>query len=254
MQPDVAQEQFLAEVSNATTSAPVTVSPVQFEQVTTKGYTKEDLEKVREQEKSKLYPQIDGLKEEVALLKKEREDRVKAEEAQRLAAEEAAKKKQEDDMDVRSLLEKKEREWEDRFNNERLERERTSALLDQERRFAELNDYRNHRVSEESESIMPELLDLVTGNTPEEIEQSIAGLKDRSVRILEAAQQSMQNARRDMVGSRVTVPPTGPMDTNLENQQFTAEQISAMSVTEFAKHRGKLLGQAANARGRGLFG
>jgi hypothetical protein len=57
-----------------------------------------------------------------------------------------------------------------------------------------------------------------------------------------------------MTGSRVTAPPTGPMDTNLEQNQLTAEQISAMSVTEYAKHRSKLLGKAANDRNKGIFG
>jgi len=56
-----------------------------------------------------------------------------------------------------------------------------------------------------------------------------------------------------MTGSRVTVPASGPLDTNSEQQTFTAEQIAAMSVSEYAKYRGKLLGQAASDRGKGLF-
>ena len=64
----------------------------------------------------------------------------------------------------------------------------------------------------------------------------------------------MQNARKEMTGSRVTAPPTGPMDTNMEQNQFTAEQIAAMSVTEYAKYRGKLLGKTASDRGKGIFG
>jgi hypothetical protein len=64
----------------------------------------------------------------------------------------------------------------------------------------------------------------------------------------------MQSARKEMTGSRVTAPPTGPLDTNSDQQQFTADQIAAMSVTEYAKYRGKLLGQAATDRGKGIFG
>ena len=101
---------------------------------------------------------------------------------------------------------------------------------------------------------MPELLDLITGNTPEEIEHSIAGLRERSSRTLESAQAAMQNARKEMTGSRVTAPPSGPMDTNSDQQQFTAGQISAISVTEYAKHRGKLLGKSASDCGKGIFG
>jgi len=38
-----------------------------------KSYTEEDLAKVRSQEKEKLYPQIDKLKEELDLIKKDRD-------------------------------------------------------------------------------------------------------------------------------------------------------------------------------------
>ena len=74
------------------------------------GYTEVDLQRVSEQEKSKLYPQIDSLKEEINLLKKDREAQLA--EAHRIAAEkeEEARKEAEAEMDVRSLLEKKEQE------------------------------------------------------------------------------------------------------------------------------------------------
>jgi len=64
----------------------------------------------------------------------------------------------------------------------------------------------------------------------------------------------MQTARKEMKGTSVTTPPSGPMDTNSDQQQFTADQIAAMSVTEYAKYRGKLLGKAASDRGKGIFG
>jgi hypothetical protein len=40
----------------------------------------------------------------------------------------------------------------------------------------------------------------------------------------------------------------------MEQNSFTAEQIAAMSVTEYAKYRGKLLGKSASDRGKGIFG
>jgi len=246
-----AQEAFFQDVPAATTDTLVT--PVQS-QTPNKSYTEEDLKKVREQEKSKLYPQIDSLKEELAVLKKEREERLA--EAERLRAEQEAeaRKKAEAEMDVRQLLETKEKEWAEKLEAERLEREKAFTLLERERQFTELSEYRSMRLNDERENIIPELLDLITGNSKEEIEQSIAGLKERSSRILDSAQQAMQSARREMTGSRVTAPPSGPLDTNSDQQQFTAEQIAAMSVTEYAKYRGKLLGQAASDRGKGIFG
>lgn len=247
----VAQEAFLADVPKAETAPVSTMEPVN---VTPKGYSEEDLKRVREQEKSKLYPQIDSLKEEVNLLKKEREERAAEAERLRKEAEEEARKKAESEMDVRQLLETKEKEWADKLEAERLERERAFLLLERERQYAELTEYRNRRLEEERENIIPELVDLISGNNPEEIEQSIAGLRERSSKILESAQSAMQNARKEMTGSRVTAPASGPMDTNTEHQQFTAEQIAAMSVTEYAKYRGKLLGKAASDRNKGIFG
>ena len=230
------------------------VTPVKEQVLSDKSYNEEDLKKVREQEKSKLYPQIDSLKEELNLLKKEREERL-AESALRAAEAEAeAKKKVEADMDVRQLLEAKELEWAQKLEVERSERERAFTLLERERQYAELTEFRTRRLEDERDNIMPELVDLISGNTPEEIEQSITGLRERSSRILESAQSAMQNARKEMTGSRVTAPPSGPMDTNMEQQQFTADQIAAMSVTEYAKYRGKLLGKSASDRGKGIFG
>jgi hypothetical protein len=246
-----AQAAFLADVPVATESV---ATPVREQALTDKAYSEDDLKRVREQEKSKLYPQIDSLKEELNVLKKEREERL-AEAALRAAEAEAeAKKKVEAEMDVRQLLEAKELEWAQKLEVERGERERAFTLLERERQYAELSEYRTRRLEDERDNIMPELVDLISGNTPEEIEQSITGLRERSSRILESAQSAMQNARKEMTGSRVTAPPSGPMDTNMEQNSFTAEQIAAMSVTEYAKYRGKLLGKSASDRGKGIFG
>jgi hypothetical protein len=246
-----AQAAFLADVPVPT--APL-VTPVKDQALTDKAYSEDDLKKVREQEKSKLYPQIDSLKEELNLLKKEREERIAEAAARAAEAEAEAKKKAESEMDVRQLLEAKEQEWAQKLEAERGERERAFTLLERERQYAELSEYRTRRLEDERDNIMPELVDLISGNTPDEIEQSITGLRERSSRILESAQSAMQNARKEMTGSRVTAPPSGPMDTNMEQNSFTAEQIAAMSVTEYAKYRGKLLGKSASDRGKGIFG
>ena len=217
-----------------------------------KTYTEEDLARVRQQEKEKLYPQIDSLKSDLQVLKQEREARLAEEETKRLAAEAEAKAKAESEMDLRTLLEQKEAEWNARLAEERAEREKALTLLDREKQFQALMDYRNTRLDEESENIIPELLDLVEGGTPEEIEQSIANLKGRSERILESAQSAMQNTRREMVGARVTSPTAGPMDTNLENNSFSAEQINGMSMNDYIKNRSKLLG-GSSPTNRGMF-
>ena len=243
----VAQEAFASEVAGTTTQAEA-VAPVIDSKA---GYTEVDLQRVREQEKSKLYPQIDSLKEEINLLKKDREAQLAEAAAIAKEKEDAARKLAESEMDVRSLLEKKEQEWASQLEEIRQEGARKDALLERERQYAELTAYRNRRLAEEQDNIMPELVDLISGNNADEIEQSITGLRERSSKILESAQQAMQNARRDMKGTSTTLPPT--MENNSGQQQFTADQIAAMSVTEYAKYRDRLF-PGANNQNKGLFG
>lgn len=239
-------------VESAVSEAPVADAPTPKN--ASKFYTEDDLAKVRSQEKEKLYPQIEKLKEELDSLKKEREAealRIAEEEAKKAALEQEAL---EADMDVRQLLQKKEADWQEQLERERQERERAFALLERERNFADLQSYRQNRLDEERETIIPELLDLVSGNTKEEVEASIEGLKERSARILESAQSAMQNARKEMTGTRITAPSAGPLETNSEQRTLTAEEISAMPMNEYAKYRQRLLSPQAQGRSKGLFG
>ena len=245
----VAQEAFQAEAKG--TPAPTasnTVAQSQF--VEQKTYTEEDLKRVREQEKNKLYDTIESLKGEVTLLAKDREERLSEAEKARVALEEEARKKAEAEMDTRQLLELKEKEWQSQLEEVKKENARNLALVERERQYAALTEYRNRRVQEEQDNIIPELVDLISGNTPEEIEQSITGLRDRSSKILDSASQAMQSARKEMTGTRPTLPPT--MENNSDQQQFSAEQIAAMSVSEYAKVRDRLgMGRGAD---KGIFG
>ena len=221
-------------------------------------FTADDVAKAREQEKAKLYPQMEKMKEELSALKKAREEeesrRAQFEsqkEAERAAQENA---KAEEELSAKDLLKKKEQEFKSMLEAERLERERAFALLDQERKFKELMNYRQQRVEQERESIVPELIDLIDGNTADEVEQSIAMLKEKSARILSSAQQAMHSARQQMAGTRITNPAAGPLDNDSDQQSSTPDSIRDMSLADYAKQRAKLLGNAASNRGQGLFG
>ena len=224
-------------------------------------YSADDIAKAREQEKAKLYPQLEKMKEELASLKREREEAAarEAERQSRIADEEARaaqlkKEQEENELSFKDLLKKKEQEFQSQLENERLERERAIALLEQERKFQELMNYRQSRLEQERDNIIPELIDLIEGGSQDEIEQSISTLKDKSARILESAQQAMQSARAQMAGPRVTAPAAGPLDNDSSQQSFTPDSIRDMSLADYAKQRAKLLGNAASNRGQGLFG
>ena len=220
----------------------------------TKTYTEEDLSRVRAQEKDKLYPTIESLKAEVAELKRTREEEEQAKLREQEALEAEMRAKLESEMDVRELLKQKEAEFAEQLERERQARELAFAERDREREYAELQNHRLTRLEAERENIIPELLDLVGGNTPAEVDASIESLKERSARILESAQQAMQSARKDMVGTRTTLPAAGPLDINSEQRNFTAEEISRMPMNEYANYRQRLLSDKAQGRSQGLFG
>lgn len=219
-----------------------------------KFYTEEDLNKVRSQEKNKLYPEIESLKEELSVLKKERDEKAAAKAAKEAEKAEKEKVKEEEELSVKDLLAKRTQEFEAQLQAEKSEREKAFALLEREREFANLQAYKAQRIEEMRDNIIPELLDLVSGNTPEEVESSIAALSERSARILDSVTQASQDARRQMVGTRATLPATGPLDIETGSRQFSAEDIAAMSMNDYAKYRQQLL--SPNARGvtQGLFG
>ena len=223
-------------------------------------FTAEDISKARAQEKAKLYPQIDKMAEELAMLRKRDEERsaVEAErEAQRrerAAQREAEKKsKQEDEMSFKQLLKNKEAEWASKLESEKIEREKAFALLEREREFQELSAYRQQRVEQERDNIVPELIDLVSGNTKDEVENSIADLKARTNKLLDSVAQVAQQSRKEMVGTRITIPASGPLDNDSDSRTYSPNDISNMSMADYAKNRSKLLGNSKNS-GQGLFG
>lgn len=258
---NVAAEAFEAEagvtptvVSTDADASTATSTPTSEPTPSSKTYSEEDLARVRAQEKDKLYPQLEKYKNELEQLRKEREEELAAKAAEKEARDAEERARAEQDMDVRDLVKQKEQEFKEQLERERQERERAFALLDREKAFAELRDFKAQVLESERDNIIPELLDLVDGSTPEEITQSIEGLKERSARILESAQAAMQSARRDMKGTSVTTPPAGPLDINSEQRNFTADEIAAMPMNEYAKYRQRLLSDRAQGRSQGLFG
>ena len=239
---------------------PAQVETLELSETPMTSYSAEDLAKAREQEKAKLYPQMEKMKEELSSLKKAREEQ-EAKEAEREAkraakkAEEEAKRKQkeEEELSVKDLLAKKEQEFQAQIEAERLEREKAFALLDMERKFQEVQNYRQSRLEQERDNIVPELIDLIQGNSQDEIEQSISMLKEKSASISQSVQQAMQSARQQQQGARITAPASGPLDNDSDQQISTPDSIRDMSLADYAKQRAKLLGSAASNRGQGLF-
>lgn len=227
-------------------------------------FTEAEVKKFREDEKTKVYGELESTKEKLAKFESAEAERVKAEAAAKAKAEAEAKQKAEAEMDAKSLLESKEAEWtkkfsesnqtwEERFNKINAEREQERALLDKERKFNEFVAYRTDRLNSERDNIAPELIDLVSGNTPEELEASITRLKEKSEQIAQTVQQYAQQARASQRGvSSASFPAVGPDTDNPSGKQITAEDIAGMNFEQYAKFRQQY--GIGGSQGKGLFG
>lgn len=236
---------------------------------TERTFTATEIARARQEEKDKLYPrltaaeeaakahaaQLQAMQSEIAQLSADRQAR-EAEAAQRVKdAQDAAKAKANDEMSAKELLAESNKEWQGRFDQLLQERERDQAILQKEREFAELQNFTQRRVAEESENIAPELLDLVAGNTREEIEASLSIMKAKTAQILEGVQGAQQFARMNQKGVSLTGYSTsGPMDNDPANQTVSATDLQNMSMSKYAELRGKLGIGNSGSRDRGLFG
>lgn len=226
-------------------------------------FSTEDIEKARREEKDKLYGTIEEMKKDLAAFRKAEEERAKTEAAARKKAEEDqakaeadARKRAEEEMSAKQLLEQRDQEWQQRFNQLEEDNRRKDEILTKERRYNELVTYRQRRLEEEAETIAPQLRDLVIlGNTEADIEASIADLQQRTNRILEQISAGQDAARRQTRTTSPTAPPVGPMEAQPEFQQLSNADLQSMDMATYAKNRDRLLGAVSQqVRNRGPYG
>lgn len=238
-----------------------------MKKATSKTFTEDDVEAIRKQEKDKMYKRLEeadarvkSMEEQMNLIASEREAARK--EAEERAAKEAEllRQREIEELSAKELLLKKEdefnqrissveQEWQARLAEIEHQRQAQEALLEKERQLQALDHYRQSRLQQEQETIIPELIDLVSGNTEEEIEQSISVLRQRSSAIIESIQQATAQQQGRLRGAPVTAPPVGPMETQTEYQTLTAEDIRNMPMEQYTKMRDRLL-NARPQRGR----
>lgn len=224
----------------------LTEQPVESIDNGSRFYTDEDLERVRREEKDKLYGRIQSMDEQLKAIVKEREA---VEEARRIEIEaqaERARLEEEENMKTRDLLKRKEEEWSNRFSELESRYEQDRAVFERERRFNEVESYRQERIAQESEYIIPELRDLIRGNSEEEIDASIEEMKARTAAIMGQLETSVSAQRQSMRGAAPTAPPIGPMEQMETYESITPDDIRSMDMETYKKYRASLL----NAAGR----
>lgn len=230
-----------------------------------KYFSEEDVQKIRQQEKDKMYKRIEdadtrvkSMEEQLNLLSSEREKAIKEAEERAKKEAELLRQREIEELSAKELLAKREdefnqrinqveNEWSTKFQELEKQRQAQEAMLEKERYLQQLESYRQRRIQAEQDTIIPELRDLITGNTEDEIENSIAVLRDRSTAIIESIQQA--NTPR-IKGAPVTAPPVGPLDNQMEYQTVTADDIRNMPMDQYVKMREKLLSASRSQKGR----
>jgi hypothetical protein len=224
-------------------------------------FTAEEIEAARRQEKDKLYPRIETLEEQLRLFTQERESTATAAAEANAQADAERRAREEAEMSAKELLQRQEQEFSHRFEQVttdfqtkltelQQQSEAQQALLEQERRFQALLSYKNRRVQEEQDKLMPELLDFITGNNEDEIEASISTIAARTSAIVGNIQQSMATQLPPRLrGIPATgASPTGPVE-NAQEQTLTPTDISNLTMEQYAQLRGRLM-EAASAQRR----
>ena len=262
--PAVAEEGFQVGAADSITvtteTAPVT-APETTQVVTTQPgqqFTAEDIENARKQEKDKLYGRLEKLQEQVDVFAKARQEQEEAERQAAAAAEEQRRQQELEEMSAKEAIKSIEDELTAKMNTLSLTYEEKlaavqeelrakEALLERERQLQELESHKSRLLAANADRIVPDLLDLVSGNTPEELEASISTLVAKSDAIMENIQQTLPTQRLRGVPA-TGASTTGPAETQTEQQTYTADDISKMSNEEYAKVRDRLLNAASGRR------
>lgn len=217
------------------------------------------IEKTRQQEKDKLYPQLNknderytALNDELKELRKFQRSAEKTEADRQKAIEDAQRAKEEAELSAKDLLARRDQEFNARLTELQESNAAQIALLQKENELARFQAYVQRRAAEESESIAPELLDLIDGNTPEEVESRIELLKAKTESIANSLRGAATRQRAAMPGVAASAGTNGigPLDTP-GDRQYSASDIESMGLKDYAAFRQKV--GLAGAHNQGLF-
>jgi hypothetical protein len=238
--------------------------PVATQPPATQTFTAADIEAARKQEKDKVYGRIEEWEskftEQSKALAALQEAKAKeiAEAAAQAAkeAEEAARKRWEEE-DSKTLLKGLETSFEQKIAALEAAQANERAAFAKESEFRALSDYVRTKVDAalNAGEIAPELAEIVTGNTQQEIDASLEFVKAKSAEIVNNIKAAQGQARAAMPGvSTAGYATTGPMNNDAGSRTFTAAEIQAMPMAEYAQYRAQLIPAASQARqGQGMY-
>lgn len=178
--------------------------------------------------------------------REEAEATAAAAEQARLDAERAAN---EQNMSATELVGQVRAEMQQQFTALQERAASSEALLERERRFNALQEYKAQRLAtpEIAAAVMPHLHPYITGTSEQEIEESIAQAAQTSNNITAEYEAYRQQYRQQAPGVSPTAPSSGPMEQQASQTAMSAQQIAALSDAEYARLRPQLLKSAGNS-------
>ena len=234
------------------TSPAQTLPPTQY-------FTADQVEAIRQQEKDKLYQklqkteaQMTEFKAAVDQLKADKDARDAELEKQRKAAADAQRLEAESKLSAQQLIEAKQREFEEMQAKFRQDMELERAIMTKQQEVYRLQSFAQRRVAEEiaANTIIPDLVEYITGDTEGEIEAAINKAKEKTANIVKGAISLTPGIPG---GVSPTGGPSGLLDTLSSPRPLTAEEIRNMPMDKFLEFR-KQSGLDRAGNGQGLFG
>lgn len=251
-------------------------------------FTQADIERVRSEEKDKLYGKIETLQgtiteltNKVGTLTDAEQQRLEAAQAEQRRLEEEARREGLDGKTIQAIesttqtfqqrLDAMEQEWQTKLEEERQARESAEALRLKEQEFNDVREYARAQYEANKDDIAPQLAAWIGGNSREEVDASIARAKETTAAIVTDLSQTQQQVQQvdpatgqpivqqpvppvlpALPGTRPTAGPAG-QDPAQQYQQLTKEQIANMPMEQYAQLRGRL-GIGGQGNNKGLFG
>jgi hypothetical protein len=208
-------------------------------------YSEEDVARMREETDGRLAE----MQAQLQQLTTDREEREAAAQAERDRLAQEARQASEAEMDVRTLLETRDKEWNQRIEAIEEQRQRDQAIFEREREWNELQNYRRARIEQEEQLLLPDLRDLIQGNTVGEIDQAIEDMKQRTQTIAANFREAMTDARPLARGAALTGQPSmgGPMEQQPGVEQISIQDIKGMDNKTYGQYRDRLMRYATQS-------
>lgn len=224
-------------------------------------FTEEDINRARTEERDKLYGQRETERTELARLKAEQTAREakEAQIAQELELTQEANRRaiEEQEMDAKTLIARREAEWEARFKDteSRFQREldQRDAIMAKEAEFQQLQTYKAQAVAANADMILPELAQWIQGNSQAEVDAAVARAIETTNSVLGNLRQVNDEQVRLAPGVPARAPALGPEAFVAGQRQLSQQDIADMPMADWAKIRGQLGPGRGGAQGRGMF-